>query len=198
MRFANEEERRSWYHQKYGDLDGEKRYRKAAGIPLPKSALPDPSVGGGSILDKIQEKAPKRRVPKPSKTEVVQAVGTAVAATDQIGQWFYPPWREDHLSFEEIGRLADALADEILSSEKLTKWLVKAQSSSVHVKLAMVCASIALPRMQKHGMVPSMAGAAPPGPNGSAPPEGVPIGSHPGDPFPEELAQMDYMPVGPQ
>ncbi|HEV3129583.1 MAG TPA: hypothetical protein VGY32_11405 [Solirubrobacteraceae bacterium] len=175
-RYADENARRAYYVKKYGEVEGERRYRKA-GAPKPPLAEDAPlEQPQGSLLEQLTEKRPRRRVPKPSRNELILQVGTGIALLDQATMWVYPPWREESLSHEEIGRLADALADEILNSEKLTAWVQKAAKNSVHMKLGLVIAGIALPRMQRRGMIP--AGMMPADANGNSPyPEGAPDGS---------------------
>lgn len=81
-------------------------------------------------------------------------MGTAIYALDTGATWIFPTWAAERLSQEEIGRLAQATGDEVLNSKQLTAWLMKASKSGVHVKLALVVASIAIPRMVNHGMLP--------------------------------------------
>lgn len=160
-RFSSEESRLKYYTDKWGEEEGLARYERAAGAPpSPDSPLDaeQPSLRFAGTA----EKTPKRRSKKPAKKDVVESLAAGIALGDTGLAWFYPPWREDRLQHEEIGRLADALADEILYSERLTQWIVQAQKSSVHIKLAMVCASIALPRMARHGMLPAGMFGAPP------------------------------------
>jgi hypothetical protein len=109
------------------------------------------------------EHAPKRqsRSKKPSANEVYQATAAAIFAGDQVACWVVPTWQQERLNDAEIGKLARAFGDEILDSEKLTKWLMQAQKSGVHVKLAIAIASVALPRMVNHGMLPGGIPSAP-------------------------------------
>lgn len=195
-RFNDEAERRAYYHDKYGDFDGEKRYRAARtrrkqGPPPAAEADAPIDQPQGSLLDQLQEKQPKRRQAKPTKTQLTLTVANGIALANTLAGMAYPPWREDALNFEEIGRLADALADEILHSEKLTAWVMKATKNSVHVKLGLVVAGIALPRMQRRGMIPAGMMPESPGPNGHGPlPEGA-LGSQEEGPLPAYTPEAD-------
>lgn len=86
-------------------------------------------------------------------------MGTAIYALDTAATWFSPAWQQERLTQEEIGRLAQATGDEVLNSKQLTAWLMRASKSGVHVKLALVVASIAIPRMVNHGMLPAQVAA---------------------------------------
>jgi hypothetical protein len=147
-RFRDEESRLAYFVKKYGEDDGRRRYddlvAKESGDPMPLQGSPNTG-----------ERAPRRRSRKPNPQEVYTATASAIYMLDTGACWLLPVWQEDRLTAEEIGRLGVALGDEILSSEYLISLLTKAQKNSVHIKLAYTLASIALPRMVKHGMIPA-------------------------------------------
>jgi hypothetical protein len=173
VRFKSDEDRQQYYIDKYGEEEGWQRFQASLakqGRAMPDEAMDSPQA---SIL---HERAPRRASPsagnrKPSKKEVTSAVGAGIALANKGLVFLWPPWVEDMLNPMEVGLLADALADEILSSRQLTKLLVSAASNSVHMKLAYVCAIIAVPRLQRRGMLPDFGPmmAQVPNANGSLP-----------------------------
>jgi hypothetical protein len=158
-RFKDEASRRAWFHERYGEEEGETRYQKAL-QKTPADPPLDAEQDGGDLLNgvlrkgKAAERMPRRARKRPDKRELMMAVGAGVAAVNSLAAGVYPPWSDDRLSHEEIGRLSDALVDEILNSERLTHWVLHAKEQGVHIKLAYALATIALPRMAKHGMIP--------------------------------------------
>lgn len=150
-RFKDEESRLAFYVNKYGEEEGRRRYEEAVAKDTPSDPMADQQ---GSILGS-GERTPRRRGRKPNPREVYTAVASAVYMADTGACFLFPAWVEDRLTQQEIGALGQALGDEIMSSEYLTRMLMKAQTNSVHVKLAYTVAMIAIPRMAKHGMIPA-------------------------------------------
>ena len=117
--------------------------------PEAKRPTPRTSASSGSG----RERAPRRAPKKPTKTELMQALGTGISLIQTGILLVSPEFAEDALNNREIAMLSDALADEALASERLSRWIVKAQEQSVHMKLAYVCLTIALPRLQRRGIL---------------------------------------------
>ena len=140
---------RTRLHKKYGEEEGERKFaewraKRADG----NASAPVRPRGSG-------ERAPRGRVAQSArKRDVYAGVSAGVFLADTLACYVSPSWREEHLTPEEVGRLGIALGDEILTSKTLTKWVLTAQKSSVHMRLALVCATIAMPRMASRGMLP--------------------------------------------
>jgi hypothetical protein len=141
-----EEARRAFYVKRYGEELGEEKFQTW----LDKQDQGELPRQEGDVTSK--PKPPVRGKPRPA--DVYAAMGTAIYALDTAATWFSPAWQQERLTQEEIGRLAQATGDEVLNSKQLTAWLMRASKSGVHVKLALVVASIAIPRMVNHGMLP--------------------------------------------
>jgi hypothetical protein len=110
-----------------------------------------PSTGSGT-RSRI-DVAPKRKPPiAPQK--VAQNVGICIVLLQGAVMQVRPDWAEDQLTPGELGELSYALTDELMSHERIVAWINKAAGAGVHIKLAMVCASIALPRMARRGLLP--------------------------------------------
>jgi hypothetical protein len=147
----SENARHAFYTRRFGEEEGERRFEEwmdrqdqGASPRQDGSVAPDrPAPRGGG------------RSAKPKPADVYAAMGTAIYALDTGATWFSPTWAAERLTQEEIGRLAQATGDEVLNSKQLTAWLMRASKSGVHVKLALVVASIAIPRMVNHGMLPA-------------------------------------------
>jgi hypothetical protein len=111
-------------------------------------------------------KAKPRASKKAAKLDhdpTAQAVAIGIATADKIvAQFLYPPWKDDQLTAEEIGRLAHATADEIIQSETLTKWFLTvteyASKGGAHTRFAIAIAYIMYPRMVRRGMLPDFLG----------------------------------------
>jgi hypothetical protein len=142
------------YYSRYGEEDGERRFAEWQAKSL--STEEAPTQGGPATGEAV----PRRRSSKkPTAKDVYEATGAAIYGADQVGAWVFPTWAAMRLNDEEIGRLARASGDEVLNSEKLTKWLMQAQKSGVHVKFALAVGSVALPRLIALGYLPNPAGA---------------------------------------
>jgi hypothetical protein len=149
----SETARRAFYVRKYGEEEGEERFQQWMDSRDGEAPRQDGSVAPG-------ERAPGRAArAKPKPADVYAAMATAIYAIDTGATWFSPVWAQERLTQEEIGRLAQATGDEVLNSKQLTAWLMRASKSGVHVKLALVLASIAIPRMVNHGMLPAQVAA---------------------------------------
>jgi len=146
----SETARRAFYTRKYGEEEGERRFEEW--MDRSESGQEGPRQEGS-----VQPKPSPRGKPKPA--DVYAACATAIYAVDTGATWFIPSWAQERLTAEEIGRLAQATGDEVLNSKQLTAWLMRASKSGVHVKLALVLASIAIPRMVNHGMLPAQVAA---------------------------------------
>jgi hypothetical protein len=146
----SEAARHAFYTKRYGDELGEEKFQEW----MDRQDLGESPRQDGQV-------APDRPAPrsaggrgKPKPADVYAAMGTAIYALDTGATWIFPTWQAERLTQEEIGRLAQATGDEVLNSKQLTAWMMRASKSGVHVKLALVVASIAIPRMVNHGMLP--------------------------------------------
>jgi hypothetical protein len=203
-KFTSEAKRREFYYNRYGEEEGAKKYAEALerdGRISPDGPLDTPQP---SILGSIPERTPRRPQPtinpkNPSKKEVTAAVGAGLAIANKGVQFVWPPWKEDELNPLEIGLLADALADEILSSKTLTRLLVKAKENSVHVKLAYVLAIIAIPRLEKRGLLPDFFGTQELSGEGEGvnPMEAATAEALKDFPLPDIIPQPMFVPVNP-
>lgn len=142
--------RRAFYVRKHGEEEGEERFQQWM------------LEHEGEAIRQDGDVSPKPRARpagKPRPADVYAAMATAIYALDTCATWVSPTWVQERLTQEEIGRLAQATGDEVLNSKQLTAWLMRASKSGVHVKLALVVASIAIPRMKNHGMLPAQVAA---------------------------------------
>lgn len=145
----SEAARHAFYTKRYGEEEGERRFEEW----MDRQDAGESPRQDGDVNEKPKPRPALRGKPKPA--DVYAAMGTAIYALDTGATWIYPSWAAERLTQEEIGRLAQATGDEVLNSKQLTAWLMRASKSGVHVKLALVVASIAIPRMVNHGMLPS-------------------------------------------
>ena len=65
------------------------------------------------------------------------------------------PYRSDALSDEEMDLLTDALTAEAMASTRVMRWLERAGIISPHFLLIKAAWTIALPRLQSHGLIPA-------------------------------------------
>lgn len=150
----SETARRAFYVKRYGEEEGETKFQEWMDA---QDLGEQPRQDGTVAPDRPARTSSRGTKPKPA--DVYQAMATAIYGVDTAATWFIPTWKDERLSDDEIGRLARATGDEVLNSKQLTAWLTRASKSGVHVKLAMVLASIAIPRMVNHGMLPAAVAA---------------------------------------
>lgn len=62
--------------------------------------------------------------------------------------------RDDALDEREMGMLSDALTAEAMSSERILKWLGTASRITPHVLMIQCAVAIAVPRLQRRGILP--------------------------------------------
>lgn len=155
----SEAARRAFYVTRYGEEEGEEKFQQWAleheSDPPKEKAEP-----------KARAKPRSRKAAKLDHDPTAQAVAIGIATADKIvAQFLYPPWKEESLSDEEIGRLAHATADEIIQSETLTKWFIQvtefASKGGAHTRFAIAIAYIMYPRMVRRGMLPDFLGQVP-------------------------------------
>jgi hypothetical protein len=162
----SENARRAFYVTRYGEEEGEERFqawmlehegdaqRQEGDVtPKPKPRAKPKSKAAKIVLDE-------------DKVAGVLSVGIA-GADNAVAKFIYPPWSEEQLTDEEIGRLARASAAEIVNSETLSKWFVSVMEftskGGAHTKFAIAIAYIMYPRMVRRGMLPDFLGAMPDG-----------------------------------
>lgn len=161
-----------YYVRRYGEAEGRAKFEQKTGLDAATVDIPSDAPMDDSQAGTDAERKPRRtstvRGKKPARGEVLAVTATAVSMADRGAAWVFPVWRDDALTHEEIGLLADALTDEIMSSERLLAQFIKMQKAGRHTKLAYAVAMIALPRLAKHGMIPGVnnADAAPNGATG--------------------------------
>lgn len=99
------------------------------------------------------------RKPKLSHAKLVAQIGGGAMmlqgmAFMAMGPELQAKYGDDALSMQEIALLADALADEVLANAYLSRMFAQLDKVGPHGKLLMVCASIAIPRLARHGVIP--------------------------------------------
>src|ERR1700681_814404 len=141
----SESARRAFYVTKYGDEEGEEKFQEwmlSHDNETPRQE--------GEAAAKPRAKSRSKKPAKLDHNPTAQAVAVGIATADKlVAQFLYPPWREEQLTDEEIGRLAHATADEIIQSETLTRWFIQvtefASKGGAHTKFAIAIAYIAYP-----------------------------------------------------
>lgn len=126
-----------------------------------------PTVENGNAT----ERAPRARGPRgfdrtKTAADIYEGIG---AIQGVVFGMVRPDWAGDALTPEESQALSVALADEIATNKRLREWLKKLQDAGPHARLAFVLTMIALPRLARHGMVPSFGGGQDRGEPGSPP-----------------------------
>jgi hypothetical protein len=164
----SETARRAFYTKKYGEEEGEARFQEwmdrqdAGESPRQEGDLnPKPKA-----KSRAKPSGLGRKPPYLDPDRVSPVVGIGIAGLDKgIANFLYPPWKEDQLTDEEIGRLARASADEIVNSETLSKWFLAVMEfqskGGAHTRFAIAIAYIIYPRMVRHGMIPDFLGQMP-------------------------------------
>ena len=149
--------RRTFYVNRYGEEDGERRFQ----VWMDRHDLDQvqPRQDGSVAPDPKRKPTTRRGKRKLDADTAYNGMAFAIAGIDKaLANFLYPPWKEEQLTNEEIGRLARATGDEILNSETLTKWFLQAMEVGTkggpHVRLLLALAMIAYRRMVRRGMVP--------------------------------------------
>jgi hypothetical protein len=161
----SETARRAFFVKRYGEEEGEERFQQWMDakdqeplqrqegdvVPKPKPRAKPKSKAARTVLD---------------EDKVAEVLAVGIAGTDKaVAIYVYPPWQEEQLTNEEIGRLARASAAEIVNSETLSRWFVAVMEftskGGAHTKFAIALAYIAYPRMVRRGMLPDFLGAVP-------------------------------------
>ena len=104
------------------------------------------------------DKAPRRttRARKPTRTNVAAKVLGGISIAQGIALMMLPEkYADDQLTMPEILALADAVTDEVMTSDYLLRMFGMLDKGGPHTKLAMVVGMIALPRLAKYGVLPS-------------------------------------------
>src|ERR1700730_4776792 len=140
----SESARRAYYVTKYGDEEGEERFQAWM-------LEHDNETPKDQDAPKPKARPRSRAKQKLDHDPTAQPVAIGIATADKIvAQFLYPPWREEQLTDEEIGRLAHATADEIIQSETLTKLVLSvtefASKGGAHTRFAIAVAYIMYPR----------------------------------------------------
>lgn len=104
--------------------------------------------------------APKR-ARRGSRAQIRESMAMLVGCTNLAVS--FTRYRADCLTDPEMDLLTDALVAEVSASERIGGWLGKAAALSPHVLLVQAIVRIALPRLQRHGILPAGALAVPPG-----------------------------------
>jgi hypothetical protein len=97
----------------------------------------------------------RRMEPAFSKKEAHDGIVMLLAVGQSLLLARAPELKEDALTPRERILLADALAEEATNSTSLHRWMAKVGKQKKHAKLGMVLMAIALPRLARHGMIPS-------------------------------------------
>lgn len=136
---------------------------------IAKATPPEASKAGSNATGKPSDTTPKRRGRPPgsgnatpratssgprfgSKEWAKHTCDTLVATVNQI--IIISPLRRDALIEEEMSALSEGLQAEAMSSERIRKWLAAAGTISPHFILANALIAIAVPRLQRRGILP--------------------------------------------
>jgi hypothetical protein len=164
----SEAARRAFYVKKYGEEEGEAKFQEW--MDRQDLAAEQPRQEG-SVVEPKRRSSTRKGKRKLDADTAYNGMAIAIATADKaLANFLYPPWKEEQLTNEEIGRLARATGDEILQSETLTRWFLSAlevtNKGGPHARLLIAVAMIAYPRMVRRGMVPDflpdLAGYEPP------------------------------------
>jgi hypothetical protein len=152
----SETARRAFYVNRYGEEKGEEKFQQWADA----QDLGEQPRQDGSVAPEPKRKPAARRGKRKLDADTAyNGMAIAIATADKaLANFLYPPWKEEQLTNEEIGRLARATGDEILQSETLTRWFLSAMEvtskGGPHARLAIALAYIAYPRMVRRGVLP--------------------------------------------
>ena len=150
------EARRAYWIKRLGEEKGEERFQKFLEKESSKRAEPVRA----DFQPQSAELPPARGESEPAgpkgrkKQKVTALLGVSLAVTDKTVAVVDPRWEPYQATPQEIGAIADALADEILRSNKLTQWILKAEKNSTHLKLFWVLSQYAYPRLVMSGKMP--------------------------------------------
>jgi len=113
-----------------------------------KDGTPPPAPAGK------RERKPAKRQPKAG--EIKSLLATTLVAGDALAGLLAPRvWtQDDRLQPSETTLLVDAIYTEIAQYPGVLAWLAAASGVSTHLNLALVLATVALPRLARHGLVP--------------------------------------------
>lgn len=171
-------------------------------------ALLDETASGDAAPNK------RRGRPRGAKNRVADAVGSTVrkvrkgspawvraqcASLVGMGNMLVAisPYSADALDDREMDMLTDALAAECAASERIMRWLQAAAGISPHILLIQAVIAISVPRLQRHGVLPSGAEGSPPH-GASAPGYGTLTYEHTGQSAPQaENGSSPYPPKTP-
>lgn len=104
----------------------------------------------GSTNRASGERAPRRGSRTWIKSQCATLVGLGNLAIS------FSPFKDDALDEKEMDLLSDALVAEAMSSERIMSWMMKAAAISPHILLIQAVVAISIPRLQKHGYLPTI------------------------------------------
>lgn len=96
------------------------------------------------------ERAPRRGSKAWIKSQCATLVGLGNLAVS------FSPFKDDALDEREMDLLSDALVAEAMSSERIMAWMMRAAAISPHILLIQAVVAISIPRLQKHGFLPTI------------------------------------------
>lgn len=100
----------------------------------------------------VQTSANRSRPSRAAKTAVIDAVIGLVEAVNIAVSM--SPYKDDCLTPDESAMLSKAVALEIQESDRVSSWLTRAGSISAHIVLLQAVVMIAVPRLQRRGILP--------------------------------------------
>lgn len=113
-----------------------------------KDGLPPGSVPSASGSESSSGQRGVRR----GSRAWVSAQCSSLVALGNLGLLFVS--KPDALDEREMTLLSEALTAEAMSSERILKWLTAAGKVTPHIMLIQACATIAIPRLQRRGILP--------------------------------------------
>lgn len=98
-----------------------------------------------------EDKTPTSR--KPSKKSIKETASALVGITN-LG--ILALSKEDALDEREMDLLSEAVTAECMTSDRILSWMQKASGASAHFLLIKAIVQISVPRLQRHGLIPSI------------------------------------------
>lgn len=114
----------------------------------PKRRGRPPGSKNGTTTRTSSDKSPRRNSRTWIREQCSMLVGLGNLALS------ISPARDDCLSDREMNLLTDALTAEAQASERILRWMTVAAGVSPHILLVQACVAIAVPRLQRRGLLP--------------------------------------------
>ena len=125
-----------------------------------------PKDGSTATNDKPVSPAPRSRGTRGNRANLVREQCSSLDGLGNLALVFLA--KDDALDEREMDVLADALSQEAMSSDRIMRWMTTASKVTPHIALASALVAIAVPRLQRRGILPNgidATGATPTGEN---------------------------------